>query len=164
MSKPAIWKMSKDEFEAKLEMTKAFADTAKSYVQISSAGLALPLLFTQAIFGKNRADGGLLGACPWTLIASWAFFVLAIAFGLTYQWLSIRRIWDQFHQANRTPENASQPGYRTTRWVIRMDRLNLSLVWLGMVGGFYAAAVLFTIFARAHCEGMTRLRVFDLQE
>jgi hypothetical protein len=47
-------KLDSDEFKAKLEMTKAFCDTAKGYAQISSAGLALPLLFQQAMLGKVR--------------------------------------------------------------------------------------------------------------
>src|SRR5258708_3009591 len=46
--------LDSEEFKAKLEMTKAFCDTAKGYVQISSAGLALPLLFQQAMLGKVR--------------------------------------------------------------------------------------------------------------
>lgn len=71
-----------EEFKAKLEMTKAFCDTAKSYVQLSSAGLALPLLFTEAIFGKAESETGLLGSPLWELIASWGFFLIAIASGL----------------------------------------------------------------------------------
>jgi hypothetical protein len=47
-------KLHTEEFKAKLEMTKAFCDTAKGYVQISSAGLALPLLFQQAMLGIQR--------------------------------------------------------------------------------------------------------------
>jgi len=47
-----------EEFKAKLEMTKAFSDTAKSYVQISSAALALPLLLNEALLGKSGSDNG----------------------------------------------------------------------------------------------------------
>jgi hypothetical protein len=138
--------MSNEEFQAKLDMTKAFNETAKGYVQIGSAGLALPLLFTQAMFGKTRAEAGLHGA-PWELVASWVFFILSIGFGITYQWLSIRRIWDQFHQANRTLENALQPGFRFTKWIPRIDGMNLSLFWLGMTGCLYAGVILFAIYA-----------------
>jgi hypothetical protein len=57
-------KLDDEEFKAKLEMTKAFCDTAKGYVQISSAALALPLFFQEAMLGKVRSDNGLLGSCP----------------------------------------------------------------------------------------------------
>ena len=58
------------EFNAKLEMTKVFSDTAKSYVQISSAALVLPLLFREAMLGKSGSDSGLLGSFRWELRAS----------------------------------------------------------------------------------------------
>lgn len=47
-------KLETEEFEAKLEMTKAFCDTAKGYVQISSAGLALPLLFRKRCWERRE--------------------------------------------------------------------------------------------------------------
>src|ERR1035438_2513033 len=88
---PRARKFADEEFKAKLEMTKAFCDTAKSYVQISSAGVALPLLFRQAILGDADAKKGLLGSLPWSLEVSWVFFILSIVFGLVYQWLAMRR-------------------------------------------------------------------------
>jgi hypothetical protein len=57
-------KFEDEEFKAKLEMTKAFCDTAKSYVQISSVGVALPLLVWQAILGDTGAKKGLPGSFP----------------------------------------------------------------------------------------------------
>src|ERR1039458_7238012 len=72
--------------------------TAKGYIQIASAGLALPLLFTETIFGKNRADHGLSslpGSC--SLYGAWGCFLISIACGLIYQWLSVRRVWDELH-------------------------------------------------------------------
>lgn len=111
-------KLEEDEFKAKLEMTKAFCDTAKSYVQISSVGVALPLLFRQAMLGDVDAKKGLLGSLPWTLEASWLFFLFCIAFGLVYQWLSMRRLWDQYHAGNWTPDKDRDPGYRTTKGIL----------------------------------------------
>jgi hypothetical protein len=140
-------KLDNEEFKAKLEMTKAFCDTAKGCVQISSAGLALPLFFQEAMLGKVRGENGLLGSCPWELIASWALFLVAIACGLLYQWLSMRRLWDQYHMGNRTPENMHEPGYRVTPGVVKIDKLNLSWIWLGMMGAFYLGAVFFAIYA-----------------
>ena len=138
-------KLGDEEFKAKLEMTKAFCDTAKSYVQISSAGLALPLLFQEAMLGKVRSDNGLLGSFHWELIPSWALFLIAIVCGLLYQWLSMRRLWDQYHMGNRTRDNMHEPGYRITPRLLKIDKLNLSWIWLGMMGTFYLGAVFFVI-------------------
>jgi hypothetical protein len=139
-------KFADEEFRAKLEMTKAFCDTAKSYVQISSVGIALPLLFRQAILGEAAAKSG-LGMLPWTLEASWLFFLLCIGFGLAYQWLSMRRLWDQYHAGHWEPDRAEEPGYRTTKGILRTERLNLSWVWLGMTGSLFAGALFFMIYA-----------------
>jgi hypothetical protein len=136
-----------EEFKAKLEMTKAFCDTAKSYVQVSSAGLAVPLLFKEAMLGKTRSEIGLLGSVPWTLISSWVLFLVSIASGLVYQWLSMRRLWDQYHGGHRTVENMREPGYRITRGIMQTGGMNLSLVWLAMTSGFFFGALCFVIYA-----------------
>jgi hypothetical protein len=146
MGDDAQLKMSKEEFQAKLDMTKAFNETAKSYVQISSAGLALPLLFRQAMLGKTAAENG-VAPSSWILIGAWSLFLLSIGFGITYQWLSIRRLWDQFHEANRTLQNAMEPGFRTSRWIPKINGLNLSAIWMGMTACLWAGALLFTIYA-----------------
>jgi len=128
---------AEEEFEAKLNMTKAFWETAKSYVQIGAAALALPLVSRQAFLGKTAAEKGLSGlTMRWLLYAAWGCFLLTIFFGLVYQWLAIRRVWDQFHSRFRTPENVSQPGYRRTWWVPHFDNLNLAGVWGGMTCKF----------------------------
>ena len=137
-----------DEFKAKLEMTKAFCDTAKSYVQISSAGLALPVLFTQMIVGKTRSEQG-LGVIHWTLAGSWVLFLVSIGCGLVYQWLAMRRLWDQYHGGHRTLENMKEPGYRLTKGILQTGKMNLSWVWLGMTGGFFTGAICFVLYAAA---------------
>src|ERR1700679_2292612 len=47
-------KLGDEEFKAKLEMTRAFCDVAKGYVQIGSAALALPLLFRKLCWGRKE--------------------------------------------------------------------------------------------------------------
>jgi hypothetical protein len=139
---------AKEEHQAKLQMT--LCDTAKSYAQISSAALALPLLFRQAVFGKDAVVHGLPLHRPCLLYAAWFCFLVAIGFGLLYQWASIRRVWDQFHDTHRTPENASKPGYRKTRWVVNFGDFNLSAVWVTMTLSFYIGAIFFTVFAASN--------------
>jgi len=123
-----------DAFKSKVDVIKAFCDTAKTYIQISSAALALPMVFTQAILGKDIAEKGFRDfGLPWSLILAWISFLLAIGFGLAYQWLAIRMVWGELHRAQRTRWNADSPGFRTTRWVPQFRRFNRSFLYGGMV-------------------------------
>jgi hypothetical protein len=135
-----------EEFKSKLEMTKAFCETAKSYVQISSAGLAVPLLLSEAILGSGGSDKR-LGDVPCSLLLCWSMFLISIGCGLTYQWLAVRRLWDQYHGGHRTPENMNEPGYRQTKGIVRTTSLNLSWIWMGMTLGLYLGAISFVFYA-----------------
>jgi hypothetical protein len=135
-----------EEFKSKLEMTKAFCDTAKGYVQISSAGLAVPLLLNEAVLGKARTESG-LGQVPCTLTISWISFLVSIACGLIYQWLSMRRLWDQYHGGHRTIHNMHEAGYRITKAIPQTGGINLSYIWSGMVFGLILGAAFFVAYA-----------------
>src|SRR6267378_5620523 len=114
-----------DELKMRFDVVKAFGDTAKSYIQISSAALAIPLLFTQAIFGENAAKQGLRSiGVPYTVYGAWFCFVLAIVLGVLYRWASIRRVWDDLHEMQRTTVNADRPGFRIMWWVIHFPNFN----------------------------------------
>ena len=105
-------------------------------------------MFTQAFLGKVAVENGLHTVpSPGLLYGAWLCFLLTIGFGLLYQWMSIRRAWDDFHNTYRTAQNASRPGFRQTWWVINFSKFNLASVWLSMTGSFYLGAILFTIFA-----------------
>jgi hypothetical protein len=145
MNASALPMTVKEEFEAKLNLRNAFRDTAKSCIQLSTAALALPILFMQAMVGKN--ENGLRYAGSWALRLSWAWFLLAILFGLVYQWASIRRSWDELHSFQFTPEKASQPGFRTRWYVVHFPKLNLSIFYFGMFFFFLLGALFFVIFA-----------------
>jgi hypothetical protein len=137
-----------DALKVRFEIVKSFGDTVKSYIQISSAALALPLVFTQAIFGKIADERGLRSVgVPYTIYVAWFCFLIAIGCGLLYQWLSVRRVWDDLHNMQRTAQNADRPGFRSTWWVMHFDQFNLSLVYGGMVFFFFSGAVFFVIFS-----------------
>ena len=137
-----------DEFKSRVDLMKAFCDTAKTYIQISFAALALPMVFTQAILGKETAERGLRAVgVPCGLILAWIFFLLAIAFGLGYQWLAIRLVWEELHRVQITDQKAAEPGFRTTWWVPQFRWLNRSILYGGMVVFFYLGAILFVAFA-----------------
>jgi len=137
-----------DEFKYRIEIVKNYCDTAKSYLQISTAALALPIFFTQTLLGKEAAEKGLGShGLPWTLYASWVAFLASIAFSLLYQWLAIRMVWDQLHQANRTLKNSTEPGFRKTWWIPTFEWLNRSLLYGGMVNCFFVGSAFFVCFA-----------------
>jgi hypothetical protein len=137
-----------EEFKSRVDLTKSFCDTAKTYIQISSAALALPIFFTQAVLGKEAAERGLRGVgVPCSLVVAWTSFLLAIGFGLAYQWLAIRRMWDELHTTQATDQNIAQPGFRTTRWVPKFEWLNRSYLYGCMLGFFYLGAIFFVVFA-----------------
>ncbi len=137
-----------EELKVTFDIVKAFGDTANSYIQISTAALAIPLLFMQAIFGRNAAEQGLrsVGA-PYTVYGSLFCFVLAILAGLIYRWASVRRVWDDLHDLQRTDENANRPGYRKTWWVTHFPNFNLSIPYGSMLFFFFWGVFLFAVFA-----------------
>ena len=137
-----------EEFKSRVDLIKAFCETAKTYIQISSAALALPMLFTQAVLGKEAAERGLLAVgVPRSLVLAWISFLLAIGFGLAYQWLAIRLMWDELHRGQITEQNRAQPGFRTTRWVPQLRSLNRSFLYGCMLVFFYLGAILFVVFS-----------------
>lgn len=137
-----------EEFKSRVDLVNAFCETARTYIQISSAALALPILFTQTVLGKEAAERGLRGVgVPSSLILAWISFLLAIGFGLLYQWLAVRLMWDELHRAQITGQNLTQPGFRTTWWVPQFRWLNRSLPFACMLGFFYLGAILFVWFA-----------------
>jgi len=138
---------SEDELKMRFDVVKAFGDTANSYIQISSAALAIPLLFTQAIFGEHAAKQGLLSVgVPYTVYGTWFCFVLAIAFGVLYRWASVRRVWDDLHDMQRTAGNVHRPGFRIMWWVIHFPNFNLSILYGGMMFFFFWGVSLFAMF------------------
>jgi len=137
-----------DFFKSRTELVKAYCDTAKSYIQISSAALALPLLFRQAWLGEAGIRGGLQSiGVPWSLIMAWLSFLLAIACGLAYQWLIVRRLWDKLNDDHLTPDNAKEWGVAPAPGVPKFESLDRSYLYGGMVFCFYLGACLFVWFS-----------------
>ncbi|MGH9774382.1 MAG: hypothetical protein ACRD50_05480 [Candidatus Acidiferrales bacterium] len=137
-----------EEFKSRVDLMKAFCETAKTYIQISSAALALPILFTQALLGKEAAERGLRTVgVPSSLVLAWISFLLAVGFGLLYQWLAIRLMWDELHRVQIAHQNITKPGFRTTWWVPQLRWLNRSLLYGCMLVFFYVGGILFVVFA-----------------
>jgi hypothetical protein len=137
-----------DFFKARTELVKALADSARSYIQISSAALALPLLFARALLPERAAKSGsyAVGAL-WSLVAACAFFLVAIVCGLLYQWLIVRRLWDKLHRDHITAEYAAEWGVARSAFVPKFEWLDRSWLYGGMVCSFIAGAALLVVFA-----------------
>ena len=137
-----------DFFKSRTELVKAYSETAKSYIQISSAALALPILFTQAWLGERAVKAGFYAmGVPWSLGAAWLSFLLAIAFGLAYQWLIVRRQWEILHRDHLTEKEAPDWGVGSSVFVPQSKRLDRSRLYGGMVFFFYLGACFFVLFA-----------------
>ena len=137
-----------DFFKARTELVKALADSARSYIQISSAGLALPLLFSRALLPERAAKSGSYAmGVPWSLVAACAFFLVAIVCGLFYQWLIVRRLWDKLHRDHITAEYAAEWGVARSAFVPKFEWLDRSWLYGGMVCSFIVGAALLVWFA-----------------
>jgi hypothetical protein len=137
-----------DFFKARTELVKALADSARSYIQISSAALALPLLFSRALLAGGAAKSGSYAmGVPWSLVAACAFFLVAIVCGLFYQWLIVRRLWDKLHRDHITADYAAEWGVAQSAFVPKFEWLDRSWLYGGMVCSFIVGATLLVWFA-----------------
>ena len=127
---------------------KALADSARSYIQISSAALALPLLFSRALLAEGAGKSGFYAlGTTWSLVAACAFFLVAIVCGLFYQWLIVRRLWDKLHRDHISAEYAAEWGVAQSAFAPKLEWLDRSWLYGGMVGSFIVGAALLVLFA-----------------
>jgi len=137
-----------DFFKARTELVKALADSARSYIQISSAALALPLLFSRALLAEGAGKSGFYAlGTTWSLVAACAFFLVAIVCGLFYQWLIVRRLWDKLHRDHISAEYAAEWGVAQSAFAPKLEWLDRSWPYGGMVGSFIIGAALLVWFA-----------------
>jgi len=74
------------------EVIKAYVDSTKSFVQLSSAGLALPLALRSAWPAIAASSGAFHSYALVSIVFSWICFLTAIATGTFYQYLGIKYI------------------------------------------------------------------------
>jgi hypothetical protein len=135
-----------DFVNARTELVKALADSARSYIQISSAALTVPLFFSRAFLAEGAERSGSY-AMPWSLFAACAFFLVAIVCGLLYQWLVVRRLWDKLHRDHITAEYAQEWGVSKSAFAPKFEWLDRSWLYVGMVSSFVIGAALLVWFA-----------------
>jgi hypothetical protein len=105
-----------DFFKARTELVKALADSARSYIQISSAALALPLLFSRTLLAERAAKSGSYAmGMPWSLVAACAFFLLAIVCGSSISGLLFGVFGTSFTEITSLPNTPQNGGSHSRR-------------------------------------------------
>jgi len=73
-----------------IEITKLYIDSAKSFVQLSSAGLALPVVLSSKILGLFRSTQQFNHFSLAFICLSWGCFLVAIGAGVLYQYAAVK--------------------------------------------------------------------------
>jgi len=74
------------------EILKAYVDTAKTYIQLSSAGLALPIILREKLAMVLRPSNPLQSSAWVLVVLTWAAFLVAVCAGALYQFASAKYI------------------------------------------------------------------------
>ena len=123
--------MTKEEYKQIINM---FSEKAKTYTQVSIAGLILPINFIRQVLGVTQ-EKAIKEYLTWPLVLSWLLFLIAIATGLLYQYIAVKLIEARF-------ENWAD-FYGGLKWFIdRPDK-----IYAAMMIAFYVGALLFVLAA-----------------
>jgi hypothetical protein len=116
-------------FDRQHKIMQMFSDNAKTYVQLSSAALAVTLTFTREVL---HLSADMAASKP--LIVMWCCFVLAILAGAFYQFLAVKYL------------------ERTLTWEYdkTWEWLNPGSIYAVMLLSFYSGTILFTVYAVSH--------------
>ena len=119
-------------FEVVHTIMALYIDNAKFYVQLSSAGLAVSIVFVREVVGI--AQGQPVPLDFW-LVTSWISFLLAILFGALYQYLAVKFLerWAKFEG----------PILKPFEWLVQ----NLAAIYGLMLIAFFCGGVLLTAAA-----------------
>jgi hypothetical protein len=74
------------------EIVKAYIDTTKTIVQLSSAGLVLPLTLKTAFSEISSNSGSLGGGGLVFIVLSWLCFLVAIGAGSLYPYVAVKSV------------------------------------------------------------------------
>ena len=115
------------DFDREQKVMSMFCDNAKTYIQLSSAALALTLTFARQILhvpdNKNIAN-------VW-MILMWSCFLLAVVSGAFYQYLAVKYL----------ERHVNWEFYEAWEW------LQAGTVYGVMLAAFYGGALIFTVYA-----------------
>lgn len=114
-------------FDRQSTVMKMYSDNAKTYIQLSSAALALTLVFADKVIHLPATAN--LSSPP--MEAVWSCFLLTIISGAFYQYLAVKTLdaWLEWDYVNS--------------W----DWLPPGVVYAVMLIAFYTGSIIFTIYA-----------------
>lgn len=82
----------------------SYRDSAKLYIQLSSAGLVLPIVLAKEILGPLGQTNQLWhGASAVFIVTSWIAFFLSIPAGAVYQYASVKFVEFELDESTPVP-------------------------------------------------------------
>ena len=127
--------MAKDSM---LETMKLYLEGSKSFVQLSSAGLALPVVLKSSIFGLFGKTGQFSSLQLTIVCLSWMCFLVSIGAGVLYQYVAVKFIESESH-----PKKTYVPSI--LKGLVREPGRAYGV----MVVAFYAGAVSVVVYSLA---------------
>jgi hypothetical protein len=109
------------------EIAKAYIESSRAFVQLSSAGLVVPITLNMLDHQELQQPRMMLGVC-----ASWIAFLVSIGAGVLYQYAAIK-----------TVEHRNDPAHTFVPWFLRrmVERESPGYAYGVMVAGFYLGAL-----------------------
>lgn len=132
-----ISNLSENEKAHYAEIMKAYSETAKSFTQLSAAALLLPIAFFRQLLAFE--PGKPVRVDP-LLMATWLSFLLAIGFGLLYQYLAVKYLSAHFWKGD----------WLESGWLVR----NPGYVYGCMLVTFFLGAFLFVVEAYLQLQSL----------
>ena len=128
-----------------LETMKAYIDTSKTFIQLSSGGLVLPLVIRTQVLNLFRSDGTYRPTALILICASWVCFLLAIGAAVLYQYAAVKFV--EYHE---NPKATYVP--RMLAGLIQ--RSGPGVAYGVMVATFYVGAILAVLYSYAALRGI----------
>jgi hypothetical protein len=123
-----------------LELIKAYIDSTKTFVQLSSAGLLAPVVLKSNVIGLFQ-KGDQYSVFELTFVClSWIFFLAAIGAAVLYQYVAIK-----FVEYHSEPSRTYVPRILETLVKVRGP----GLAYGAMVVSFYGGAVTVVLYSFA---------------
>jgi hypothetical protein len=129
-----------------LDTMKAYIDTTKTYIQLSSGGLVLPLAIKTQVLNLFRSGGSYSGVVLGLIIVSWVCFLVAIAAAALYQYAAVKFV--EYHQ-NRQATYVSGPLKRLIH-----SKNGPGVAYGVMFAAFYSGAILVVLYSLAAFCGL----------
>ena len=121
-----------------LDTMKAYNDTTKTFIQLSSGALVFPLVIRTQVLELFRSDGNYGSTALILICISWFCFLLAIGAGALYQYAAVKFV--EYHQ---NPNATHLP--RPLSWICKGN--GPGVAYGVMVAAFYIGAILVVLYS-----------------